>query len=260
VTAPAVRLARGPLISLLMASGFLALCVATLSGDWRSFFSVEAMAKMGEFALAFAAPARDMVFLGKLGVAALETLAISFLGTLLAAVGGLALALPAAGRWERAARGLSRLLLNVLRSIPELVWAALTVIAAGLGPFSGTLALALHTTGVLGRLFAESLENVPPEPQASLRHHGVPPMVVFWYAAFPQALPQLMSYSLYRLEINIRAAAVLGVVGAGGLGQMLHFHLSLFQFPEAASVLIGMIVLVTIVDAISNRVRDRLTL
>lgn len=260
MTAPAVRLALGPVVSIAAALGFLVLCIASLSGDWRSFFSVEAMSKMGEFVLAFAGPALDLTFLGKLAVASLETLAISFLGTLLAAVGGLALALPAAGRWGRAARGSSRLFLNVLRSIPELVWAALTVIAAGLGPFAGTLALALHTTGVLGRLFAESLENVPPEPQASLRHHGVKPLIVFWYATFPQALPQLMSYSLYRWEINIRAAAVLGVVGAGGLGQMLHFHLSLFQFPETASVLIGMIVLVTIVDAISNRVRDRLTL
>ena len=90
------------------------------------------------------------------------------LGTLLAVVFGAAIALPAAGRFGLAPRLAARLLLNFLRSVPELVWAALMVIAAGLGPFAGTLALALHTTGVLGLLYAESIENVPPAPERAL--------------------------------------------------------------------------------------------
>ena len=254
-----MRVAWGAVAGVATALAFLVLCVASLSGDWASFFSRTAAEKMGEFVIGFVHPAMDAEFLRKLGYATLETLAISWLGTLIAVVGGLLMAVPAAGRWGRIARGLSRLVLNVLRAIPELVWAVMAVIAAGLGPFAGTLALAFHTTGVLGRLYAESLENVAPEPNASLRNHGVGAVPAFWYATFPQVLPQLMSYALYRWEINVRAAAILGVVGAGGLGQMLHFHLSLFQTSEAASVLIAMIVLVSLVDALSNVLRARMT-
>ena len=145
--------------------------------------------------------------------------------------------------------------MNGLRSIPELVWAALLIIAAGLGPLAGTLALGLHTTGVLGRLFAEAIENAPPGPGFALRAQGVAPGRVFLYATLPQILPQLMSYTLYRWENNIRAAAVLGVVGGGGLGQMLAFHMGLFHMRETSSILIAMIALVTLVDLASYLAR-----
>jgi phosphonate transport system permease protein len=149
--------------------------------------------------------------------------------------------------------------LNALRSVPELVWASLLLIAAGLGPFAGTLALGLHTAGVLGRLFAEAIENAPAGPGFALRARGVGEGRVFWYATLPQVLPQLMSYTLYRWENNIRAAAVLGVVGAGGLGQMLAFHMGLFQMGETSSVLVAMLILVALVDALSYASRRLLT-
>jgi phosphonate transport system permease protein len=237
--------------------GLICLTVAsfwTLELKWAQFFSVDAARKMGKFIGELLVPETSSKFLAKLGWAALETLAMSALGTLIAAVLGLALALPASkvhasdpARW----RGITRLVLNALRSIPELVWAALLLISAGLGPFAGTLALALHTAGVLGRLFAESFENAPAGPAFALRTRGVPEGSVFWYATFPQVLPQLLSYTLYRWENNIRAAAVLGVVGAGGLGQMLAFHMGLFQMQETSSILITMILLVALVDAAS---------
>ncbi len=249
-----VRCVVAPLAFLL----FLAACVATLSGDWASLFSVDAILKMGDFARGFVPPATDAPFLARTGWAALETLAISVLGTLLAVVGGLALALPASGRWGMPAKFAARAALNVARAIPELVWASMIVVAAGLGPFAGTLALAFHTTGVLGRLFAEALENVPPEANAALRRNGVAAAGAFWYSTLPQALPQLTSYTLYRWENNIRAATILGVVGAGGLGQMLYFHLSLFQTHEAATVLFAMIALVGVVDVLSNGLRLRM--
>ena len=183
---------------------------------------------------------------------------MSVVGTLLAVFFGLMLAVPASkahcddpARW----RGATRLLLNALRSVPELMWAVLLLIAAGLGPFAGTLALAVHTTGVLGRLFAEAIENAPEGPGFALRVRGVPEGRVFLYATLPQVLPQLLSYALYRWENNIRAAAILGVVGAGGLGQMLAFHLGLFQMAETSSILLAMIVLVTLVDAGSYAAR-----
>jgi phosphonate transport system permease protein len=187
---------------------------------------------------------------------------MSALGTLLAALAGLALALPASRLHDadRArGRGATRLLLNALRSIPELVWAALLLIAAGLGPFAGTLALAAHTTGVLGRLFAEAIENAPPGPGDALRAQGVGSLRVFLYATLPQVLPQLMSYTLYRWENNIRAAAVLGVVGAGGLGQLLAFHMGLFHMGKTATILGAMLLLVALVDLASLLARRALT-
>jgi phosphonate transport system permease protein len=198
----------------------------------------------------------------KLGWATLETLAMAALGPRLAALAGLAWALPAAQphagdppRW----RGPTRLVLNALRSIPELVWATLLLIAAGLGPFAGTLALALHTTGVLGRLFAEAMENAPPGPGAALRTQGVGNVRVVLFATLPQVLPQLMSYTLYRWENNIRAAAVLGVVGAGGLGQLLAFHMGLFHMGKTATILGVMLLLVALVDAASLGARRWMT-
>ena len=152
-----------------------------------------------------------------------------------------------------------RLILDVLRSIPELVWAVILLIAAGLGPFAGTLAFAAHTTGVLGRLFANALENLPPAHENTLRINGAKPMAAIFYAVLPQVLPQLMLYTLYRWENNIRAAAILGVVGAGGLGQMLEYHLFLFQMQQAASVIIAILLMITIVDGCSFWLRRRLT-
>jgi phosphonate transport system permease protein len=177
-------------------------------------------------------------------------------------VAGVLLALPASRRGDGGAswaRVPTRLLLNALRSIPELVWAALLLISAGLGPFAGTLALAFHTAGVLGRLFAEAIENAPPGPAAALRVQGVGGARVFLYATLPQVLPQLLSYTLYRWENNIRAAAVLGVVGAGGLGQMLAFHMGLFHMGKTATILGAMLLMVALVDAASHGARRVLT-
>ena len=237
--------------------GLLCLTIAsfwTLDLKWAQFFSVDAAHRMGKFIGEMLVPETSSKFLGKLGWAAIETLAMSALGTLLAVVFGLALAVPASkthqhdpARW----RGFSRALLNMLRSVPELVWAALLLISAGLGPLAGTLALALHTTGVLGRLFAESIENASMNPAFALRTRGVSEAKIFWYATLPQIIPQLLSYALYRWENNIRAAAVLGVVGAGGLGQMLAFHMGLFQMQETSSILLCMLLLVALVDAVS---------
>jgi phosphonate transport system permease protein len=232
---------------------------ATLRLDLGAFFTPEAVSTTAEFLGGFAPPEMATPFLLKTLNAALETLSMSALGTLLAVAAGLLLALPAAGRWGSPARSAVRIVLNVLRSIPELVWASLLLVAAGLGPFAGTLALAAHTAGVLGRLFADALENAEPQPEAALRANGAPALAAFFYATLPQTLPQMLSYTLYRWENNIRAAAVLGVVGAGGLGQMLKYHLSLFQMQNAATVVLAMLLLVALVDAISFALRRALT-
>jgi phosphonate transport system permease protein len=230
----------------------------TLSIEWRALFTSAAAQSAVEFLHGFSPPDVTSPFLSKVANGALETLAMSAIGTLLALVFGMVLALVASGRFGTAARLLTRFLLNGLRAVPELVWAVILLVAAGLGPFTGTLALAVHTTGVLGRLFADTLENLPPAAEATLRTNGAKPLTAFCYAALPQALPQMMSYTLYRWENNIRAAAILGVVGAGGLGQMLKYHISLFQMQQAATVIIAMLLMIVAVDGISFWLRRRI--
>jgi phosphonate transport system permease protein len=230
----------------------------SLNLQWAQLFSLESAKLMGKFIGELLSPDFSSNFVAKLWMASLETLAMSLLGTIIAAVLGLLLALPASKTHEADKayfKGPARLLLNALRSIPELVWAALLLIAAGLGPFAGTLALGLHTAGVLGRLFAEAIENAAPGAAFALRTRGVSEGRVFWYATLPQIIPQLMSYTLYRWENNIRAAAVLGVVGGGGLGQMLAFHMGLFQMSKTSTILLAMLALVALVDALSYAAR-----
>jgi phosphonate transport system permease protein len=238
----------------------LAAVVASFSWlklDFVALFAGDGLQQMHSYAASFFPPDTSTNWLRQIFHGSLETLAISAIGTLLAALAGAALSLLAAGRLGTVAKLLARLLLNALRSIPELVWAALMVLAAGLGPFAGTLALALHTAGVLGRLFAEALENAPPGPTRALREAGAGPVVAFCYGTLPGVLAQWLSYTLYRWENNIRMAAVLGFVGAGGLGQMLYVTLSLFQQPRAASVILAMLVMVLLVDALSAWLRRR---
>ncbi|HEY1059446.1 MAG TPA: phosphonate ABC transporter, permease protein PhnE [Limnobacter sp.] len=246
-------------ILVLIAASFLSLDL-----QWRQFFSVDAAGRMLKFIRELLSPNWEPAFVKKVALATLETLAMSALGTLIAAVFGLVWALPASKTRNKSndqglyvARGASRAVLNSLRSVPELVWAALMLIALGLGPFAGTMALALHTTGVLGRLFAETIENAPDHAAFALRARGVGPVAVFWYATLPTVLPQLISYTLYRWENNIRAAAILGVVGAGGLGQMLAYHMGLFQMHETSTVLLAMMLLVALVDFLSYWFRVR---
>jgi phosphonate transport system permease protein len=241
-----------------LALGVVAAVVASfayLAVDYRQLVSEESLRLMAKFVREFFPPDLTPAFLAKATWGALQTFAVAAIGTLLAVVFGALVALPAAGRFGLAPRLAARLLLNFLRSVPELVWAALMVLAAGLGPFAGTLALALHTTGVLGRLYAESLENVAPGPERALRDAGSGRLAAFAYATLPLVTAQGIAYALYRLEMNIRMAAVLGFVGAGGLGQLLYFHLSIFQQAQAATLLIAMFVLVFAVDSLSAWVR-----
>ena len=260
--APAAAVATGAAgFCLACWSASLALAVviwasfAYLNIDFTGLFTSESRGFMWKFFISFFPPNLSTEFLAKTFKGTLETLAISGVGTLLAALAGVVLALPASNRYGAALREIARFLLNVLRSVPELVWAVLMVLAAGLGPFAGTLALALHTTGVLGRLFAETLENAPPEPAAALTDMGAGAGAAFVYGTLPNVMPQLLAYTLYRWEMNIRMAAILGFVGAGGLGQLLYFHLSIFQQAEASTVIIAMLLLVVLVDGVSSYLR-----
>ncbi|TWE02262.1 phosphonate transport system permease protein [Pseudomonas sp. AG1028] len=246
--------------NLLLALAIIAAVIGSfvyLGLNLSGLFGADSLGQMGSYAARFMHPDFSASHLLATAHGALETLAMSAVGTLLAAVLGLLLALPAAGRLGALPQAATRLLLNALRAIPELVWAVLMVLAAGLGPNAGTLALALHTAGVLGRLFAEALENTPTQPADAIRLQGGGAWAAFYYGTLPALWPQLLAYSLYRWENNIRMAAIMGFVGAGGLGQMLYVSLSLFQEAQAATVILAMLLLVLAVDAFSGWMRQR---
>lgn len=240
----------------------VALLLAAVGGSFAfldmplgALFTGAAAAEAADFVKRFFPPDTSADFLAKVAWAALETLAISLLSTLLAAILAAGLALPAAGRHGWLAGQVARFSLNLLRSVPELVWATLMVLAAGLGPFAGTLALALHTTGVLGRLFAEALENTPAAPSEALVSSGAPALATFLYGTLPLVAPQWLAYALYRWEMNIRMAAILGFVGAGGLGAQLYYSLSLFHEAEASTVILAMLMMAVVVDGVSAWLR-----
>lgn len=238
---------RSVVVLLAVAAGVVA-SWRLLDMDLGALFTADAASSMGDFVSGFFPPDTSRAWLWQVLVGIWETLAISVVGTLLAAVAGLLLALPKfRAPWN--------VLLNVLRSVPELVWATITALTVGLGPFAGALALALHTAGVLGRLYAEALENAPSQPAEALRRTGSSRAMAFLYGTLPGAAPQLVAYTLYRWEMNIRMAAILGFVGAGGLGQLLYFKLSLFHYAEASTVIIAMLALSIAVDQASAWLR-----
>ncbi|WP_159916222.1 ABC transporter permease [Pantoea sp. 18069] len=222
-----------------------------LDMDLWALFSRESAGAMGQFVASFFPMDLSADWLRRVAVGTWETLAISVVGTLLAAVLGLLLALAPL-------RPVSHFLLNLLRSVPELVWATITALAVGLGPFAGALALALHTSGVLGRLYAQALDNAPPAPASALRLSGAGKGLAFLFGTLPGAGPQLIAYTLYRWEMNIRMAAILGFVGAGGLGQLLYFELSLFHYAQSATVIVAMLALSIAVDQASAWLRRRM--
>jgi len=233
----------------------------------RELLSPATLRAVGQLARASWPPDLAPAFLRELAPAVAETLAVSLLGTAIASVLGLALAWPAAQRLHAPEGGrvrgaalaavawIARGASNLGRTLPELLWALLLVFAVGLGPFAGALALGIHTAGVLGRLYAEALEELPLGPADALRVAGASGAAVSAFAVLPQVFPQLVAYTLYRWEVNIRASAVLGVVGAGGLGKLLYVSLNLFHHHDTLTLVAVVVALVTAVDLLSGALR-----
>jgi phosphonate transport system permease protein len=148
-----------------------------------------------------------------------------------------------------------RRLMDACRSIHELVFAVLFVVAVGLGPFAGVMALFVHTTGILAKLFSEAIEATDPRPVEAIRSTGASRLQEVIFGIVPQVIPLWMSFALYRFESNVRAATVLGVIGAGGIGQVLFESIRGFYYSEASAMLIIMLVTVSILDVLSQQLR-----
>jgi phosphonate transport system permease protein len=187
-----------------------------------------------------------------------DTLLIAYVGTVLGAAAALLLSFPAAAtlapRW---AVGPTRRLLEFMRTVPTLVLALIFVYAFGLGPFAGMLAVAVHTAGALGKLFAEEHENAALGPLEAVRATGASWAAQMRFGVLPQSLPGVLSYGLLRFEINVREASVLGIVGAGGIGEELYLAVRQFEYQDISAILALILATVAAIDLICGRLRAR---
>ncbi|HEX7156636.1 MAG TPA: phosphonate ABC transporter, permease protein PhnE [Burkholderiaceae bacterium] len=148
-----------------------------------------------------------------------------------------------------------RRILDACRAINEMVFAMLFIVAVGLGPFAGVLALWVHTTGILGKLFSETVEAIDPLPVEGIRATGAHALDEIVHGVLPQVMPLWVSYALYRFESNVRSASVVGMVGAGGIGMILWEIIRAFQYAQTCAVMIIVVVTVTAIDMLSARLR-----
>jgi phosphonate transport system permease protein len=246
----------------------LLLVAAFGQAGFGALFAPGALPHLGRFAAQLFPPDVSPSFLASILGPLWQTVAISVIGTALGMLLGGALALPSTASLmfdpEAAARPVrallyagARLTLALLRSIPELVWVLLCILAVGLGPFAGVLALGLHTAGVLGKLYAESLEEVPPDAVQELRGIGASGLQRILWAAWPQARETLASYTLLRWEHNLRASTVVGLAGGGGLGLALYNAVQLGFYDRASTLVVVVFLLVSVTDALAHRLRRR---
>lgn len=249
---------RTSLAMLLLWGLLLALLAGSWSGaDMRPLDFMRDSGNMAEYLKGFLPPdfGEWRYYLQELIV----TLQIAVWGTALAIVCSVPLALLAAGNitpwWVHQP---VRRLLDAFRSINEMVFALLFVVAVGLGPFAGVLALWVHTTGTLAKLFSEAVEAIDPQPVEGIRATGAHALEEIAYGVLPQVMPLWISFTLYRFEANVRSASVVGMVGAGGIGMVLWEVIRGFQYAQTAAVLLMLVVSVSLIDLSSAQLRKRL--
>lgn len=189
----------------------------------------------------------------------LDTLAMSIAGTAIAVTASVPLAFLAARNTapHPLVFHVTRTVLNGLRSIPELIMGIIFVAAVGFGALPGVLALGLHSIGMVGKFFAEAVEHVDEAPVEAAEAAGATRLQVLYHAVLPQVLPQFADVSIYRWEYNFRASTVMGMVGAGGIGFELMGSLRIMQYQEVSAILIVILIMVTLVDGLSGRLRKR---
>ncbi|MBD2213717.1 phosphonate ABC transporter, permease protein PhnE [Nostoc linckia FACHB-104] len=185
------------------------------------------------------------------------TISMGIWGTLMAAIAAVPLSILASNNmfpvWVVQ---FTRRLLDAMRAINEIVFALIFVVAVGLGPFAGVLALFVHTTGTLGKLFSEAVESIEPGPVEGIRATGANHIQEVIYGVIPQVLPLWTSFTLYRFESNVRSASVLGIVGAGGIGVSLYQSFGAFEYQKVCAILIILIVATGTIDVVSAKIRE----
>lgn len=254
--------ARSLKTTLLQAGGLLAF-IALMAWAWqgaemRPLHLIGNLGNCFSFAKDFFPP--DLTYWQYYLTEMVVTVQIALWGTLLAVVAAVPLGLLAAGNispwWVRQP---IRRFLDCCRAINEMVFALIFVVAVGLGPFAGVLALFVHTSGILGKLFSEVVEAIDQRPVEGIRATGANHLEEIAYGVIPQVMPMWISYALYRFESNVRAASVVGMVGAGGIGVVLWDNMRSFNYSQTSSVLLIIIITVVVIDVASAQIR-RLTI
>lgn len=218
------------------------------------------LGEAGEFIDRLWPPNISAEVLDPVGSSLLETVQMALISTTVAAIFCLPIAFLAARNmtpWY--IRGPARLFLNLLRTIPSIIWGLFFVVLVGLGPSAGILALIFYASGYLGKFYYEGIESLDPHPIRSLRTVGANPAQQFRWGVLPQFLPLFLSYTLYMFEYNVRSASILGIVGAGGIGFYLYTYINNFNYPKATTALLALLAVVTVIDLLSSHLRARLT-
>jgi len=254
-SAAAASMPRTSLLSMLVWGVLLALLALSWKGaDMRPFDLLRDSANMATYAADFFPPNFGdwRIYVEEMIV----TVEIALWGTALAVVFAVPLGLLSSSNiapwWVHQP---IRRLMDAARAINEMVFAMLFIVAVGLGPFAGVLALFVHTTGILAKLFSEAVESIDTQPVEGIRATGANALEEIVYGVIPQVLPLWISYSLYRFESNVRSASVVGMVGAGGIGVILWDIMRSFQYAQTSAVMVIIIVTVTVIDLISAHVR-----
>lgn len=242
-------------------------------------FSVSSLNSMGEFLKGFLSPDLSYNFISSTFIPVLLTIQIATAGIATAILIGFPMALfasnifflsgpltegdPTPRYWIKILRSLpyvtSRTILNFMRSIPELIWALLFVRVFGLGPEAGILGIGVAYAGIVGKVFSEILENTDLNSAQAIRSYGTSRPKIILFSILPSAIKNLVSYSLYRWECGMRAAAILGFVGAGGLGQEIEISMRMFEHSRSATLIIELFLLVSLTDFISGYIRRKIS-
>jgi len=262
-----------PLQAAGIAFGLVLMSFATLEVPWSDLWSGVALAELVHFASSFGDPNLTPEFTARAIGEAGETVGMAWLATGTVAVFALALSplgvrrvllgwlegAPKGDTWRSAAWWViliaTRGVFQIFRTLPEIIWALLFIVWVGPGVLAGVLAIAAHTFGILGRLFAVVVSETDPVPAQALEASGAKPFGLWAFGVLPVASPRLLAYALFRFEVNVRATTMVGFVGAGGIGDALHTAISLFHYSDLATILVVLLVTLSIIDAIGGRVR-----
>ncbi|WP_026908591.1 phosphonate ABC transporter, permease protein PhnE [Paucisalibacillus globulus] len=202
----------------------------------------------------------DWAVAGKVGEAMLETIFIAFAGSLMAAILAVPLSFLAAQNMMGGKVGstIGKWILSAIRAFPDLILAILFVVAVGPNAFAGVLAIAIGSTGMLGKMFSEIIESIDMEVVQAMEANGANKIQILFYGVIPQITPEFLSYAIYRFEVDIRASSILGIVGAGGIGTMIIFASSNRNWNEMGMILLAIVIVVTVIDFASAKIRRKI--
>lgn len=200
----------------------------------------------------------DWTALGDVSGAMLETVLIAFAGSLMAALISIPLSFLAAKNMMGRFSVVGKWILSAIRAFPDLILAILFVVAVGPNAFAGVLAITIGSSGMLGKMFSEIIEQIDMDIVQAMQANGANRIQILFYAVFPQIIPEFLSYAIYRFEVDIRASSILGIVGAGGIGTMVMFASSNRDWNKMGMILLAIIIVVTVIDFASAKIRKKI--